>query len=47
MEGETKISELEPTADRKEESRVIIDLRIEAPPLAAVARGKLSVSHVV
>lgn len=32
--------ESEPDADRKEECRVIMDLRIEAPPLAAVIAAR-------
>ncbi len=48
METEVReTKELEPVADRKEDGRIIIDLRIEAPPLTAVARGKMSVSNVV
>ena len=35
---ETEVSE--PHADRKEECRVIMDLRIEAPPLAAVIAAR-------
>lgn len=35
------------TRDRKEECRVMIASRIEVPPLAAVARGKMSVSNMV
>jgi|AraplaDrversion2_2_1032049.scaffolds.fasta_scaffold117508_1 hypothetical protein len=40
METEDFTKVLEPDADRKEECRVIMDLRIEAPPLAAVIAAR-------